>query len=101
MEFSYLHVTIYVTAIHLISPGGGEYIPLTTDLTFGSGAVTTKMVMIVILDDLLVEDSEFFNVTLTTTDPSVTLEADAATVTIEDVDSKLLHIRSYAHRHLI
>jgi len=46
------------------------------NLTFGSGAVT-KMVMIVILDDLLVEDSEFFNVTLTTTDPSVTLEPDS------------------------
>jgi len=76
VEFSYLHVTIYITAIHLISPAGGEYIPLTTDLTFGSGAVT-KMVMIVILDDLLVEYSEFFNVTLTTTDLSVTLEPDS------------------------
>jgi len=64
---------------------------LTTELTFGSGAVT-KMVMIVILDDLLVEDSEFFNVTLTTTDPRVTLEPDAATVTIEDVDGTLLCI---------
>ena len=64
---------------------------MTTDLTFGSGAVT-KMVMIVILDDLLVEDSEFFNVTLTTTDPRVTLEPDAATVTIEDVDGTLLCI---------
>jgi len=47
------------------------------------------MVMIVVLDDLLVEDSEFLNVTLTTTDPSVTLEPDAATVIIEDVDGKL------------
>jgi len=64
---------------------------LTTELTFGSGAVT-KMVMIVILDDLLVEDSEFFNVTLTTTDPRVTVEPDAATVTIEDVDGTLLCI---------
>ena len=64
---------------------------MTTDLTFGSGAVT-KMVMIVIHDDLLVEDSEFFNVTLTTTDPRVTVEPDAATVTIEDVDGTLLCI---------
>ena len=79
--------------MHLISPAGGDYTPLTTDLTFGSGAVT-KMVMIAILDDLLVEDSEFFNVTLTTTDPSVTLEPDAATATIEDVDGKLLHMHT-------
>ena len=50
------------------------------------------MVMIVVLDDLLVEDSEFFNVTLTTTDPRVTVEPDAATVTIEDVDGMLFCI---------
>jgi len=52
------------------------------------------MVMLVILDDLLVEDSEFFNVTLTTTDSRVSLEPDAATVTIEDVDGKLLHMHT-------
>ena len=74
--------------MHLISPAGVDYIPLSTDFTFGNATVT-KMVMIVILDDLLVEDSEFFNVTLTTTDLSVSLEPDAATVTIEDVDGML------------
>ena len=77
--------------MHLISPAGGDYTPLTTDLTFGNATVT-KMVTLFILDDLFVEDSEFFNVTLTTTDPSVTLEPDAATVTIEDVDGMLLHM---------
>ena len=66
---------------------------MTADLTFGNRAVT-KIVMIVILDDLLVEDSEFFNVTLTTTYPSVTLEPDAATVTIEDVDGTLFCIQT-------
>jgi len=88
--------------MHLISLAGGDYTPLTTDLTFGN-ATGARMVTIVILDDLLFEDSEFFNVTLTTTDPSVTLqlEPDAATVTIEDEDSKLPHTHSYAHRHLI
>jgi len=48
--------------VHLISPAGGDYTSLTTDLTFGSAAVT-KMVTIVIHNDLNVEDSEFFNVT--------------------------------------
>ena len=81
--------------VHLISPAGGDYTPLTTDLTFG-GAAVTKVVTIVIHDDLVVEDSEFFNMTLTTTDPSVTLEPAAAAVTIEDEDSKLLHIYSHA-----
>ena len=79
--------------MHLISPAGVDYIPLSTDFTFGNATVT-KMVMIVILDYLLVEDSEFFNVTLTTTDLSVSLEPDAATVTIEDVDGKLRHIHT-------
>ena len=69
---------------------------MTTDLTFGNAAVT-RMVIIVIQDDLLVEGSEFFNVTLTTADPSVTLEPDDATVIIEDGDSKLLHTHSYAY----
>ena len=82
--------------MHLISPAGGDYTPLTTDLTFGSAAIT-NMVTIVIHDDLLVEDSEFFNVTLTTTDLRVTLEPDDAAVTIEDEDSKLLHTHSYAY----
>ena len=83
--------------MHLISPAGGDYTPLSTDLTFGNATVT-KMVMIDILDDLLVESSEFFNVTLTTTDPRITLEPDAATVTIEDVDGKLLHMHSHHYR---
>jgi len=79
--------------VHFISPAGGDYTPLSTDLTFGNATVT-KMVTIDILDDLLVESSEFFDVTLTTTDPRITLEPDAATVTIEDVDGKLLHMHS-------
>ena len=75
-----------------ISTAGGDYTPLTTDLTFGA-TMPTKMVMIVIFDDLLVEGSEYFNVALTTTDLNVTLAPAAATVTIEDVDGKLLHIQ--------
>ena len=54
---------------------------MTTDLTFGSAKWSCNKngdaYMIVILDDLLLEYSEFFNVTLTTTDPSVTLEPDS------------------------
>ena len=75
----------------VISTAGGEYTPLTTDLTFGV-TMPTKMATILILDDLLVESSEFFNVTLTTTDPRVTLAPDAATVTIEDEDGTLLRM---------
>ena len=74
--------------MHLISPAGGDYTPVTTDLTFNStNAAIPQTVTIPILDDLLLEGSEVFNVILTTN--SAILAPDSATVTIEDVDGKL------------
>ena len=74
--------------MHLISPAGGDYTPVTTDLTFNStNAAIPQTVTIPILDDLLLEGSEVFNVTLTSN--SAVLAPDSATVTIEDVDGKL------------
>ena len=61
---------------------------MTTDLTFNStNAAIPQTVTIPILDDLLLEGSEVFNVTLTTN--SAVLGSDSATVIIEDVDGKL------------
>ena len=63
---------------------------MTADLTFNStNAATPQTVTITILDDLLLEDSEVFNVTLTTNNSNITFLPDLATVTIEDVESKL------------
>ena len=63
---------------------------MTDDLTFNStNAATPQTVTIPILDDLLLEDSEVFNVTLTTNNSNITFLPDLATVTIEDVESKL------------
>ena len=63
---------------------------MTDDLTFNStNAATPQTVTITILDDLLLEDSEVFNVTLTTNNSNITFLPDLATVTIEDVESKL------------
>ena len=63
---------------------------MTADLTFnGTNAATPQTVTIPILDDLLLEDSEVFNVTLTTNNSNVIFLPDLATVIIQDVESKL------------
>jgi len=61
-------------------------------LTF-SATVQSQTVMIAIGDDDVVERLETFNITLTTSDPSVVLMPMAATVDIQDDDSK-----SYIYR---
>ena len=67
---------------------------MTTELTFNSTNVDVpQTVTIFILDDLLLEGSEFFNVTLTSANSSAIL-TDSITVIIEDEDSKLKYIYS-------
>jgi len=61
-------------------------------LTF-SATVQSQTVTITIGDDDVVERLETFNITLATTDPSVVLMPMAATVDIQDDDSK-----SYIYR---
>ena len=77
-------------SLRLISSDGSDYTPVTTDLTFNStNAAIPQTVTLPILDDLLLEGSEVFNVTLTSNNSNVTLLPDVATVTIEDVEGKL------------
>ena len=62
---------------------------MNTELTFNStNADVPQNVTIFILDDLLLEDSEYFNVTLRRANSS-TILTDSFTVIIEDEDSKL------------
>ena len=95
--------TCAANSLHLISPAGGDYTPVTTDLTFNStNAAIPQTVTIPILDDLLLEGSEVFNVTLTSN--SAILAPDSATVTIEDVDGKLhcsVGLLSTDHREIL
>ena len=67
-----------------------DYRPVSRNLTFNT-ALTTQMVEIPINDDRIVEESEIINLTLVSTDPAVILNPSTSTITIEDVDSKLLY----------
>ena len=69
-------------------------VPRTLQLTFNA-AVTSWTIPIYITDDLIVECSEIINLTLTSTDPAVILNPSTSTVTIEDVDSKLLDVNYF------
>ena len=71
-----------------------DYIPVSRSLTFNA-AVTTQMVEVSIIDDHIVEHSEIINLTLGSTNPAVILNPSTSTITIEDVDSKLLYVEIF------
>ena len=76
----------------LLYAARADYTSVYRNLTFNV-AVTTQMVEVAISDDHIVEPSEVINLTLTSTDPAVILNPSTSTITIEDVDSKLLYER--------
>ena len=66
------------------------------NLTFNAD-FANRVVEIPISNDLIVEHSEVINLTLVSTDPAVILNPSTSTITIEDVDSKLLYVDHYTH----
>ena len=66
-----------------------DYRPVYRSLTFNA-VVTTQIVQVPIIDDHIVEHSEIINLTLVSTDSDVILNPPASTITIVDVESKLL-----------
>ena len=71
------------------SPAGIDYTDVTTTLTFDA-TISTQMVIVSILDDSVVEDTEFINLALTSEDNAVMLNSASAKINIEDVDSELI-----------
>jgi hypothetical protein len=63
-----------------------DYIPTSRQLTFNATS-TTECVKIGIVDDFDLEDTESFNVTLSTSDDDVTITTPMAAVTILDNDA--------------
>ena len=68
---------------------GMDYAPLSRNLTFND-AITIQVVEVPIIDDHIVEHSEIIKLTLVSTDSAVILNPSTSTITIEDVESKLL-----------
>ena len=64
------------------------------NLTFTNGSTTPQSVPVTILDDSIVEGSESFSLTLTTTETNVTVNPASATVNIQDDsnDGKLVRM---------
>ena len=85
-------------SLHFISPAGGDYTPVTADLTFNStNAVIPQTVTIPILADNILDDSEVFNVTLTTNNSNVTLLPELTTVAIQDIGKLNKEIGYFGH----
>ena len=61
---------------------------MTITLTFDA-IIISQMVTVSILDDNMVEDTEFVNLALTSEDSAIMFNPATATINIEEVDSKL------------
>ena len=77
-----------------ITLAGTDYTDTTVTLTFDA-TIATQMVAVSILDDNVVEDTEFINLTLTSVDSAVTLNPPTARIDIEDIDSELRLCHNY------
>jgi len=55
------------------------------------------MVTVSILDDNVVEDTEFVDLALTSIDSAVMLNSATATINIEDADSELTNVILFIH----
>jgi len=87
--YQYLNVNYYVKLIvFVIPPAGIQYTHVSTDVTFNAG-ISTQMVTIPILDNVVVTESVLFSVVLTSADPTVVLHPETADITIEDDDCEL------------
>ena len=74
---------------------GMDYASVSRSLLTFNAAVTTQVVDLYIIDDDIVEQSEIINLILRSTDCAVLLNSSTSTITIEDVESKLLYMYTW------
>ena len=77
-----------VNIFPLYNPAGTDYTDTTVTLTFNA-TILTQMVTVSIVNDNVVEDTEFINLALTSVDNAVMLNPAINTIYIEDRDSEL------------
>ena len=75
-----------------IHAAGVDYAPVSRSLMTFNARFATQVVQVYIIDDHIVEHSEIINLTLVSTDSAVILNPSTSTITIEDMDSKLLYV---------
>ena len=87
-----LHIDHYwlFTYIFLYA-AGMDYTHVSRSLILNA-SITTQVVEVPIINDHIVEQSEIINLTLVSTDSAVILNPSTSTITIEDVESKLLYV---------
>ena len=70
-----------------MSVAGSDYVSISMDVTFDSGS-TMATVNVTIIDDFVIEFAEAFTATVSTTDTTVNIINDTATITILDNDGR-------------
>ena len=70
------------------TPAGKDYNDTTVTLTFDA-TFSTQTVTVPVLDDNVVEDTEFINLALRSEDSAAVLNPETATINIQDTDSEL------------
>ena len=78
------------------SPAGIDYSDLIITLMFDA-TISTQVVTVHIVDDNVVEDTEFINLALTSVDNAVMLNPAATRINIEDIDSELKNEILFVH----
>jgi len=92
---SFISLVKHVSFLPPTTPAVTDYNETTVNLTFDA-IISTQVVTVSILDDNVVEDTEFINLALTSVDSAVMLHPATARINIEDVDSELMN-RNYIH----
>ena len=83
---------------------GQDFNPVSTSLTFTSGGATSLPVVIPLVDDNVLESSEYFTALLVSSSQRVTVGQAMANVTILDDDGRCFHwsvsLRHRCRNHL-
>ena len=71
---------------------GIDYAPVSRSLMTFNAHIANQVLPVYIIDDHIVEHSEIINLTLVSADSAVILNPPTTTISIEDMDSKLLYV---------
>ena len=91
---SYSLMKSHIIILSYTSSAGRDYAEATITLMFDA-TISTQMMTVLVLDDNVVEDTEFINLALTSVDSAVMLNPATARINIEDVDRELRHCHYY------